>query len=75
MSDDQIIGFAFIGGMVAVPFIMPWVQSIKRAIKSGAKRRHPSSQPHQPVEYDVRDYLKVVPREEAKKNWRFPLDC
>ena len=43
MSDDQIIGFAFIGGMVAIPFVAPWVQGMTRAIKSGAKRRHPSN--------------------------------
>lgn len=43
LSDDQMIGFAFLGGMIATPFVGAWVQSLTRAIKSGAKRRHPSN--------------------------------
>ena len=43
LSDDQMVGFAFIFGMVAIPFVMPWIEGMTRFLKGGAKRRHPST--------------------------------
>lgn len=43
LSDDQMIGGAALLGMVAYPFVMPWIEGMARLLKGGAKRRHPST--------------------------------
>ena len=70
LSDDQLVGFAFIFGMVATPFVMPWIEGMARRVK---RKRKPAP----PVErvYNVNDYLKSTTREDAERNRRFPLDC
>ena len=67
LSDDQMVGFAFIFGMVAYAFVGPCISALLRRVKRKSV----------PVEraYDVNDYLKPTTRENAERNRRFPLDC
>lgn len=32
MTDDQFVGFSFLAGMVAVPFVGPWVEQLWRRV-------------------------------------------